>query len=166
MPFTLRPFVPEDLPALLKHGNDPLVAANMSDGFPHPYTEAAGLAFLQNAINDCPPLRRCIAVDDECVGAIGLHSRQDLWRRNMELGYWLGREHWGKGIMSEAIAQMVKLGFATFPEVTRIFASPFGRNIGSQRALEKAGFTLEGKFVGTLIKNGELEDELIYAIRR
>jgi [ribosomal protein S5]-alanine N-acetyltransferase len=166
MHISLRPFTPEDLPSLLKHANDPLVAANMADSFVYPYTEAAGQAFLHSAINDCPPLRRCIAVDGECAGAIGLHARQDLWRRNMELGYWLGREYWGQGIMSAAIAQMAKLGFATFPEVTRIFASPFGRNIGSQRALEKAGFTLEAKFVGTLIKNGEVEDELIYAIRR
>jgi ribosomal-protein-alanine N-acetyltransferase len=166
MHITLRPFTPEDLPALVKHANDPSVAAFMTDSFAHPFTEEAGKAFLSSAINDCPPLRRCIEVDNECVGAIGLHARQDLWRRNLELGYWLGRTQRGKGIMTEAIGQMVQLGFETFPEVTRIFATPFGSNIASQRALEKAGFTLEAKLMGTLMKNGKVEDEWIYAVRR
>jgi RimJ/RimL family protein N-acetyltransferase len=58
------------------------------------------------------------------------------------------------------------LGFASFPEITRIYATPFGSNIASQRALEKAGFTLEAHLKGTLIKNGVVEDELIYAVRR
>lgn len=164
--FTLRPFLPEDLPALVKHANDPGIAAFMADAFAHPFTEEAGRLFLNEAIMKNPPLRRCIEVDSECIGAIGLHAKPDLWRRNMELGYWLGKEHHGKGIMTEAIRQMVQLGFETFPEVTRIYASPFGRNIPSQKVLEKAGFVLEAKFIGTLVKNGQVEDELIYALRR
>jgi ribosomal-protein-alanine N-acetyltransferase len=165
-PFTLRPFRPEDLPSLVKHANDPTVAAFMVDSFAHPFTKEAGRKFLEEAIHKSPPLRRCIDRDGECVGAIGLHPKADLWRRNMELGYWLGRSLRGKGIMTEAIRQMVQLGFGTFPEVDRIFATPFGSNVASQRALEKAGFTLEAKLIGTLIKNGKVEDEWIYAVRR
>ncbi len=164
--FTLRTFHPDDLPALVKHANDPTVAAFMVDAFPHPYTEEAARNFLEEAITKSPPLRRCIDVDGECVGAIGLHGRQDLWRRNMELGYWMGKTHRGKGIMTGAIRQMVELGFETFPEVARIFATPFGSNIASQRTLEKAGFELEAKLIGTLVKNGQVEDEWIYAVRR
>ena len=164
-PFTLRPFRPDDLAALVKHANDPTVAANLTDAFPHPYIEAHGRGFLEQALHG-PALRRCIAVNDECVGAIGLHPKVDLWRRNLELGYWLAAAHRGQGIMTEAIRQMVPLGFAAFPEVTRIYATPFGSNIASQKALEKAGFTLEAKLMGTLVKNGKVEDEWIYAVRR
>lgn len=163
--FTLRPFRMEDLPALVRHANDPTVAANLTDAFPHPYTEEHGRAFLEQAMQS-PPLRRCITINDELVGAIGLHTKADLWRRNLELGYWLAREHRGQGIMTEAIRQMVALGFASFPEVTRIYATPFGTNIASQKALEKAGFTLEAKLIDTLVKNGKVEDEWIYAVRR
>lgn len=164
-PFTLRPFRPDDLAALVKYANDPTVAANLTDAFPHPYTEEHGRAFIEQALNG-PALRRCIAMNDACVGAIGLHPKADLWRRNLELGYWLAAAHRGQGIMTEAIRQMVALGFAAFPEVTRIYATPFGTNIASQKALEKAGFTLEAKLFGTLVKNGKVEDEWIYAVRR
>jgi ribosomal-protein-alanine N-acetyltransferase len=68
--------------------------------------------------------------------------------------------------MTEDIVQMVRLGFEAFPEVTRIYATPFGSNVASQRALEKAGFTLEARLEGTLVKNGRVEDEWIYAVRR
>lgn len=163
--FRLRPFTMEDLPALVKHANDPTVAANLTDSFPHPYTEENGRFFLADAMKDVP-LRRCIDIGGEACGAIGLHPKPDLWRRNVELGYWLAREHRGKGIITEAIKQMVPLGFATFPEVVRIYATPFGTNIASQRALEKAGFVLEGNLRGTLFKLGKFEDELIYAVRR
>lgn len=163
--FTLRPFHPDDLHSLVNHANDPTVAANLTDAFPHPYTEAHGLEFIQQAMQS-PPLRRCIDIAGECVGVIGLHPKTDLWRNNMELGYWLAKEHRGKGIMTEAIRQMVHLGFAEFPEVTRIHATPFGSNIASQKSLEKAGFTLEATLIGTLVKNGRVEDEWIYSVRR
>lgn len=164
-PFQLRPFHPDDLPSLVKHANDPSVAGNLTDSFPHPYTEQFGRDFIQQAIETIP-LRRCIDIAGECVGAIGLHPKTDLWRHNMELGYWLAKEHRGKGIMTEAIRQMVRLGFETFPEVTRIYATPFGSNIASQKALEKAGFIVEATLIGTLVKNGVVEDEWIYAVRR
>lgn len=163
--FILRPFTPDDLPSLVKHANDPTVAAHLTDAFPHPYTGTHGRAFIEQALQS-PPLRRCIDIDGECIGAIGLHPKVDLWRRNLELGYWLAKEHRGQGIMTAAIRQMVRLGFETFPEVTRIYATPFGNNIASQKALEKAGFTLEAKLMGTLVKNGKVEDEWIYAVRR
>ena len=163
--FHLRPFHSDDLPALVKHANDPTVAAFLTDAFPHPYTEVHGKASLQEAIKDLP-FRRCVDIHGECCGAIGLHPKADLWRNNMELGYWLGKAHRGKGIMTGAIKEMVLLGFERFPEVTRMYATPFGSNIASQRVLEKAGFTLEAKLHGTLVKNGRTEDEWIYAVRR
>lgn len=163
--FLLRPFRLEDLPSLVKYANDPGIAANLTDAFPHPYTEESGRRFLAEAMKDLP-FRRCIDIGGEACGAVGLHPKADLWRRNMELGYWLAQQHRGKGIMTEAVRRMVRLGFETFPEITRIYATPFGSNVASQRVLEKAGFTLEAKLAGTLIKNGVVQDEWIYAVRR
>jgi len=162
--FELRPFTPEDLPALVEHASHPSVAANLTDSFPNPFTEEAGRLFIERAMTG-PALRRCIALEGICIGAIGLHPKEDLWRNNLELGYWLAYPHRGKGIMTEAIKQMVILGFEYYPQVNRIYATPFGTNTASQRALEKAGFMLEATLIGTLLKNGVVQDELIYAVR-
>ncbi len=163
--FTLRPFTLEDLPSVVKYANDPTIAAFLSDAFPHPYTEEHGRFFLNECMQRLP-FRRCIEIDGEACGAIGLHPRQDLWRRNMEVGFWLGKPFRGQGIMAEALRRMVELGFAEFPDITRLFGTTFGTNGASQRTMEKAGFQLEAKLQGTLVKSGRVEDEWIYAVRR
>ncbi|MDV7400217.1 GNAT family protein, partial [Arthrospira platensis SPKY1] len=77
---------------------------------------------------------------------------------------WLAEPFWGRGIVTEAIKQVVDFAFNTY-DINRIFARPFGTNIASQRVLEKAGFTLEARLEKTLYKNGEYLDELIYSVR-
>jgi hypothetical protein len=52
---TLRPFHPDDLHSLVKHANDPSVAANLTDSFPHPFTEAIGREFIQQAMQARAP---------------------------------------------------------------------------------------------------------------
>ncbi len=71
---------------------------------------------------------------------IGIILQNDVERISAELGYWLGKKYWGKGIMTEAIKQMTKYTFENFGYLHKIYATPFGFNIGSQRVLQKAGF--------------------------
>ena len=108
---------------------------------------------------------KAIEVDGEACGGIGLHPQGDIFCKNAEMDYWLSQDQWGKGIMSKAIGQMVKYGFEHF-DIDRIFARPFGGNIGSQKALEKNGFVLEAKLKETIWKDGQYENEHIYAIRK
>lgn len=163
--FLLRPWRLEDLPSLVNYANDPGISGNLTDAFPHPYTEEHGRRFIDMAMAHDPLRIFCIEVDGEAAGGIGVHPQSDIMRLNAELGYWLARPHWGKGIITRAIPQAVAHGFEAF-DIQRIYARPFGRNIASQRVLEKCGFTLEARFQGTLIKNGVVEDELVYAVRR
>jgi len=165
MNFTLRPWTPGDLPGLVEYGSNPEIARNMTDQFPHPYTEERGRAFIAMATAETPHRILAIEVDERAVGGIGLHPQADIHRRNAELGYWLAQPYWGQGIMTRAVVRMVDYGFKTF-DIDRIFARPFGTNIASQKVLEKAGFKLEARFEKTLVKNGQYLDELIYAVRR
>jgi ribosomal-protein-alanine N-acetyltransferase len=165
MEFKLRPWSVNDLQSLVKYANNYKVAKNMTNMFPHPYTESKGKSFIENASSSRPVQIFAIEVNNEAVGAIGIHPQSDIQCRNAELGYWLGEPFWGKGIMTRAISQMIKYSFDNF-DIDRIFARPFGTNIGSQKALEKAGFTLEARFEKTFYKNDEYLDELIYAVRR
>lgn len=165
MKFILRPWTSSDLDSLVIHANNFEIAKNMMDTFPHPYTKEEGEKFLEMVNKQDPPLILAIEVDGEAVGSIGLHPQNDIMRKNGELGYWLAEPFWGKGIITKAIKEMADYGFEKL-DLERVFARPFGTNIGSQKALEKAGFRLEAHLENTLYKNEEYQDELIYALRK
>jgi RimJ/RimL family protein N-acetyltransferase len=166
MDFRLRPWRTDDLPALVRYANNFAIARNLTNQFPHPYSEEDGERFIAMATRDTPTRIFAIELQGEAGGAIGIHPQTDIHARNAELGYWLAEPFWGQGIMTRAVREMVAYGFRTYPEVDRIFARPFGSNHASQRVLEKAGFALEARMEKTLYKNGAYEDELIYAVRR
>lgn len=165
MQFKLRPWAPTDADSLVKYANNWNVAKYLTDAFPHPYTPADAKRFIEMATKDDPIHIFAIEVNGEAVGGIGIHPQSDILRNNAEMGYWLAEPFWGKGIISDAIRQMVDHAFKNF-SINRIYARPFGTNIASQKVLEKNHFVLEGRFEKVLVKNNELLDELVYAIRR
>jgi RimJ/RimL family protein N-acetyltransferase len=67
--------------------------------------------------------------------------------------------------MSSAIREVVNFAFETY-SIERVFAMAFSTNKASQKVLEKNGFVLEAVLKETIIKNEELLDEWIYAVRR
>lgn len=163
--FTLQPWDLNYQEDLVRNANNKDIARYMTDMFPHPYTIEHAQAFIQMATNFDPNRIFAIIKNDHAIGSIGIHLQQDILCKNAELGYWLSESYWGQGIITQAVRQMVDYGFDTF-DIQRIFARPFGRNLGSQRVLEKAGFQLEARLENTIFKWGEYDDELIYAIRR
>ena len=165
MKIKIRPWEISDLENLVKYANNWNVAKNLTDAFPHPYTEADGNSFIANAFKGFPI--QIFAIDNvgQAIGAIGIHTQTDIHQKNAEIGYWLAEPFWGQGIMSDAVKQIVDYAFNTL-EIDRIFARPFGTNLASQKVLEKNNFKLEARFEKTLFKNGEYLDELVYAIRR
>lgn len=162
--FKLRPLTIDDAFQFARHANNLKIASNLTDQFPHPYTLAHAKEWIESVNKQDPRRILTIDINGEACGAVGLHEQMDVYCKNVEMGYWLSEEYWGQGIMTEAIKQMVTYGFKHF-DITRIFARPYGDNLASQRVLEKAGFTLEAKLIGTFYKQGEFKDELIYAIR-
>jgi len=165
MNFTLRPWNLDDLDHLVIIANNVNIAKYLTNQFPHPYKRESGEWFIKNATSQDPIHIMAIDVEGKAVGAIGLHTKDDVSIKNLEMGYWLGEAYWGKGIMTEAIKEMTTYGFKNY-DINRIYARPFGNNIGSQKALEKAGYELEARFKDTIFKNGEYLDELFYAIRK
>lgn len=166
MDFTLRHWTPADKDSLLKYANNFNIARFMTDAFPHPYTPENADQFLERVCAVTPANVLAIAVNDEAVGSIGIFPQADIMRLNAELGYWLGEPLWGYGIMPRAVEQMIQYAFQTFPGITRIYARPYSNNPASRRVLEKAGFVLEAHIKDNIIKNGEVLDELIFAVRR
>jgi len=162
--FKLRSWQTTDLESLVQHADNFNISRYLTDRFPFPYSQESGQEFIAMAAQ-FPDTIYAIEIAGSAVGGIGLHPQVDISRRNAELGYWLSEQYWGNGIMTRAISRMVDHGFQIL-DIDRIFARPFGTNLASQHILEKNGFVLEARIEKAFIKNGELLDELIYAIRR
>jgi [ribosomal protein S5]-alanine N-acetyltransferase len=161
----LRPWRIDDCANLVLYANNPAIAANLTDAFPSPYTTDAANAFIHRVSAVEPPQILAISLRGAAIGSIGLHPKEDVNRLNAELGYFLGEPFWGNGYMTAAVRTMIIYGFDTLP-VIRIFARPFPSNLASQRILQKAGMKLEAVIPQSLIKNGRVMDEFIFAIRR
>ncbi len=78
------------------------------------------------------------------------------------MGYWLAEPYWGKGIMTETVARFTEYACERF-SLLRIYAEPYAHNASSCRVLEKAGYTLEGRLRSSVIKDGQILDQLLYA---
>lgn len=163
--YFLRKWQESDLKCLVKYANNYNISKFLTNGFPHPYTEQDGKAFIASVINDNPVKIFAIDIKGEAAGSIGIFPQTGIHCKNAEIGYWLAEVYWGYGIMPRAIKQIVEYGFKTF-DIDRIFARPFGTNVKSQKVLEKAGFELEARLENVLFKEEQFIDELIYAKRK
>jgi ribosomal-protein-alanine N-acetyltransferase len=160
---SLRLWETGDIKHLIEYANNPHIAQNMTNAFPHPYTKEAGLKFIEIAQSHSPTRIFAICLNNQAIGGIGVHPQQDIHEKCAELGYWLAEPFWGKGIVSKAVLQMIDFAFQNF-EIVRLYARPFSSNIGSQKVLEKCGFKHEATLKKSIYKNGVYLDELIYCI--
>lgn len=130
---TLRPVIESDLPIFFEQQNDPV--ANEMAAFAARDREPF-MAHWEKILVNPSNIIRTILQNGEVAGNI---SSFDMDGKR-EVGYWLGRDFWGKGIASQALAQFLKL------EPTRpLYGYAAKHNIGSQRVLEKCGFEPAGE---------------------
>ena len=162
---TLRHWKQGDEHSLVRHASNRRVSRNLRDEFPHPYTLDDARRWIQHAATLKPGLALAIVIEGQAVGGIGLILRDDIYRRSAEIGYWLGEEFWGRGIMTEAVQTVTEYAFAHY-ELCRIYAGVFEFNTGSMRVLEKAGYQFEARHRKAVTKDGQTFDELIYACVR
>ncbi len=158
----LRPPRPDDTQRLTLLANNKKIYDNLRDVFPHPYKEKDAEYFIGMCMKENPPVTFAIEYKGEFAGMIGLVPQQDVYRRTAEIGYWLGEPYRNKGIATAAVNLIVDYGFKKL-KLVRIHTGVFDHNKGSQRVLEKCGFTLEAIFKKSVIKNGKILDEYRYA---
>ena len=129
---TLRQVLRSDLPLFFEHQRDPL--ANELAAFP-PRDREAFDAHWDRLLGNETLMIRTILAGGEVAGNVVCFEREGQW----EVGYWLGREHWGRGIATAALATFL----AEIPQ--RPLHDRVARhNVGSVRVLEKCGFRVEG----------------------
>ena len=159
---TLRPWDPADAESIVPLLDDHDVWINLGDRVPHPYKLEHAQQFIAFAAGKSPTENFAIVVDGKAIGSVGIFPGEGMNRVSAEIGYWLGKPYWGRGIMTEAIKGMTKYAFENF-QLTRVFALAFARNTGSIRALEKAGYVREGSLKQAVIKEGVVLDDYLYA---
>jgi len=160
---TLEPFTTDDIPRIAELANDTRISDNLRDYFPSPYTIADAENFLELIKAQNPKENLAIYWGQELVGNIGIHPFSDIYRFGGEIGYWLGVEYWGQGIMSKAVPLIIEYGFDVL-NLRRIQAGVIGYNLASARVLEKSGMTLEATLKDRACKLGTFHDEMIYSI--
>jgi [ribosomal protein S5]-alanine N-acetyltransferase len=99
--------------------------------------------------------------EDELIGIIGYNSYTKGHRSTIV--YALKQGYWGKGLITEALQAIIKYGFEELG-VNRIEAEVLPGNIGSEKALEKLGFTHEGLLRQWMLWGGKHYDVNMYAL--
>lgn len=126
----MRDVAPADLPFFFEHQRDPVAVAMVvfrsreRDEFDKHWAKI---------LADETALTKTIVADGQVAGHIASFLRDG----EREIGYWLDRTLWGRGIATEALSLFLRL-----EQRRPLCAGVAPHNIGSMRVLEKCGFTL------------------------
>ena len=146
MSITLRDVTVSDLPILIEQQLDPEATAMAA--FPS-REKASFMAHWTKIMMDETAILKTIIFDGQVAGSIV--SWETAGER--EVGYWFGKEFWGKGIATQALTEYLGI-VKTRP----LFAHVAKHNVGSRRVLEKCGFTVIGEDKYVNIGNEEVEE--------
>ncbi|MDE8344592.1 MAG: 8-oxo-dGTP diphosphatase MutT [Acidocella sp.] len=143
---TLRPLLAADTLAFHRLINDWDICRRLPDA-PFPYAADLAAAWIEAAAADHLAGRATqFAVLDTATGTLlgcaGL--RLAAGGTQAELGYWLGRAHWGQGYGLEAARRLIEWAFAALP-VARLTATVAADNDISAALLRRIGFTRAGR---------------------
>jgi RimJ/RimL family protein N-acetyltransferase len=160
--FTLRPFTKDDVESIAYNANNRKIWEGVRDIIPYPYSENDAEIFIEYAMSAQKEIVKAIDVDGKAVGVIGLHLKEDVFKLNAEIGYWIGVDYQGKGIVTKAIAQIVSLVFNEH-KLLRVYAEVFSNNSASARVLIKNGFIPETRLKDAVVKDNQIVDLLIFS---
>lgn len=165
---------PDDAETLVRYLNDQQIH-NHTLRIPLPYDLQHAEEFLnfvkrakQNHHHD--PVHFAIRHQSEgLIGCCGVDEVADDAPQHRahrgEIGYWLGRPYWGRGIMTAVVAELCRHAFLDWG-LKRLVAEVFVGNQASCRVLQKCGFRREGLLQEHIFKNGRLMDVQVYGLLR
>jgi len=158
----LKPPGREDKQALVEHLGDLEVVRWLSN-VPHPYTLADAEDWIgivaKSGTDEIPSFQLSVFMDDALIGGVGLRHLED---NVYELGYWLAREFWGKGIATEAVTALLRYAEQTLPDV-KFVAHCMKGNLASSNVLDKLGFRVTGEAEIHSLSLGALMPCFVYA---
>lgn len=148
----LRPFIQEDAARVQLLAGDKRIS-EMVANIPHPYPDGAASEWISTHRSGWESgSRASFAIIDKTtnilMGAISLVGKTaESGVLEAELGYWLGVDYWGAGLVTEAGKRIIQLGFDELG-LQRIHARRLSHNPASGRVLEKIGLVHIGQREG------------------
>ena len=145
----LRRWEARDAEALYEAARDPDVGPIA--GWPAHRSVAESRDVIAHVFQGPEAYAICLRPGDRPIGAIELklRGRTDLTDRDdeCELGYWLGKPHWGRGLMPEAVRELLRRAFQDLG-MRRVWVGYYEGNDKSRRVQEKCGFRFQWKSEG------------------
>lgn len=129
-----------------------------TSNIPFPYSDQNAIDWIRDTTSNPDRHPFAVEVDDEIVACV---SYWPCVEGSVEVGYWVGKSYWGLGYATQALSMLISQGF--FPRGCDMFARVMVGNIGSERVLQKCGFTFLKKC--TIEKSGKKIDGKIYFSR-
>jgi RimJ/RimL family protein N-acetyltransferase len=132
----LREVVDADLPVFYEHQRDPEATAMAA--FPTRDHDTF-MARWAKTLADDSVVTRTVVSDGEVAGNIG------CWEADGQrfVGYWIGREFWGRGLATQALAELLEV-----VDARPLYAHVVNSNVASIRVLEKCGFVVAARHAG------------------
>ena len=160
----LRKFQLSDAPDVQRLAGAKEVAAGTF--LPHPYEDGMAeqwIADQERAHEGGTAVSFAITLADNAtfIGSIGLEIVQS--HRHARLGYWLGVPYWNQGYCTEAVSAVLRYGFMQL-NLHRIYSPYFQGNTASERVLQKAGMTYEGRMREHYLRFGRFVDLELYGL--
>lgn len=166
---TLRPWKLSDAEDLYTYAKDPLIGP-AAGWAPHSSVEESE-DIIKTIFSGPLMWAICLKEDNKAIGSIGFLIGGDsnipgLSDHEAEIGYWIGRPFWGKGLMPEAVRCLMKHSFDKLG-ITTLWSGYFEGNTQSQKVQEKCGFryshTVKDKPWPLL---GETKNEIITSVTK
>jgi len=157
----LRPWQLSDAQALAALANNKKIWDNVRDRFPHPYTVKDAMQWITLQQTHQPIQNFAVLYNGQLAGSAGLILQEDVARKTIEIGYFIGEPFWSKGIASEAVRLLIDYTLQHF-DVVRLYAQVFENNTASMKVLEKNGFYLECSRKKAAFKNNQVLDDYVW----
>ncbi len=132
---------------------------------PHPYPAAAASEFVETArenwrINEAFVFAIVEKSTGAFTGVMGIHPKAA--HNYAEVGYWIGKPFWGRGLASAALRLIIEFGFERL-QLNRIEAGHFPHNPASGRVMQKANMRYEGRHRQAIFHREAYKDFLLYS---
>lgn len=156
----LRPWEDADAPNLYEYAKDPAVGP-IAGWPPHTSVENS-LEIIHGVLSEPETYAVVLRETGRAVGSIGImfegHGNAPIGATEAEIGYWIGVPYWGRGLIPEAVRELLRRCFEELGR-TAVWCGYYDGNLKSKRVQEKCGFVYSHTVENAVSPMGDLRTE-------